>query len=554
MIATRTCGIGVALLSMQLVGCGSDVASAPAGALVRASDEPAGAHCAEGGVRLDTGVDHDASGALDDGEVSATSYVCRGASGANGANGTHGTNGVDGTNGANGDAGANGTSTSASVLAITTEPAGPHCAYGGSKIAAGPDANGDGVLQPSEVTSTQYVCSGAPAGLPWVNVVTTTVQAAPNTGYLAASAARVVVTLPKTPALGDIVRVDGIGSGGFAITPNLGQFVTARGLGLAAGVVWTQRAPAAQWGTISCARNGSLIAVGDMTEALFLSRDRGMSWTRQTSFYGAVAVSSDGQRVLVAGGQTVLRSTDGGTTFGFVSAVPVTQTWWSLAGSDDLGKVVAAQYSGVFTSSNLLTTWTDRHVAAIAASVASSADGVNLAVAGWNDRLRTSSDAGATWTDREQQRNWTTIASSSDGSRLVAAGKNERIYTSSDSGLTWTPRENVRWWAAATSSSDGKHLAAAAVGGPLFISSDGGVTWVPRARLANWTGICSTGDGGLLVAIAGEGIYTSEDHVESGPFATIGAIIGDAHESIELQYIGGGVFNVVSSSGFFEVP
>ncbi len=48
-----------------------------------------------------------------------------------------------------------------STLVVTSdEPPGSRCPAGGTKIEAGPDDNGDGVLDPSEVTSTSYVCSG----------------------------------------------------------------------------------------------------------------------------------------------------------------------------------------------------------------------------------------------------------------------------------------------------------------------------------------------------------------------------------------------------------
>ncbi len=43
----------------------------------------------------------------------------------------------------------------------SAEPAGSNCTEGGIKIEVGSDANRNGALDPSEVTSTQYVCDGA---------------------------------------------------------------------------------------------------------------------------------------------------------------------------------------------------------------------------------------------------------------------------------------------------------------------------------------------------------------------------------------------------------
>ena len=62
--------------------------------------------------------------------------------------------GSDGTPGAEG--------LSARIV-VSAEPTGPNCAIGGSKITAGLDSDGNGVLAPIEVSSTQYVCNGAAA-------------------------------------------------------------------------------------------------------------------------------------------------------------------------------------------------------------------------------------------------------------------------------------------------------------------------------------------------------------------------------------------------------
>ena len=51
-------------------------------------------------------------------------------------------------------------------------------------------------------------------GFTWVDVTGTVLQAVSNTGYLADNAAQVSITLPVTPAIGDIILVRGAGSGG----------------------------------------------------------------------------------------------------------------------------------------------------------------------------------------------------------------------------------------------------------------------------------------------------------------------------------------------------
>ena len=45
-------------------------------------------------------------------------------------------------------------------MLVSDEPAGSHCAAGGTSIDVGIDGNLDGVLDPDEIDDTQYVCNG----------------------------------------------------------------------------------------------------------------------------------------------------------------------------------------------------------------------------------------------------------------------------------------------------------------------------------------------------------------------------------------------------------
>jgi Tol biopolymer transport system component len=99
--------------------------------LLRVSTEPAGANCPAGGRRLESGLDDDGDSTLDPNEVDATSYVC------------------DATR---------------SLVAVRAEAAGTNCAQGGSRVDSGPDTNGNGMLDTSEVAATSYVCNGAGGG------------------------------------------------------------------------------------------------------------------------------------------------------------------------------------------------------------------------------------------------------------------------------------------------------------------------------------------------------------------------------------------------------
>ncbi|MGH7884225.1 MAG: DUF7151 family protein [Thermodesulfobacteriota bacterium] len=103
-------------------------------ALFDISDEPAGANCADGGVRIDEGLDTNGNSVLDPGEINDTTFVC---------------NGGDGTDGSN------------ALVNVTPEPAGANCANGGNKIDTGLDTSGDGILDLAEILNTFFVCNGA---------------------------------------------------------------------------------------------------------------------------------------------------------------------------------------------------------------------------------------------------------------------------------------------------------------------------------------------------------------------------------------------------------
>jgi uncharacterized protein (TIGR03382 family) len=105
--------------------------------------EPPGANCTLGGARLASGFDFNNNGVLDTVEERDVAYVCTGSDGSNGSNGV------------------------SSLVLTTTLPVGDaNCAEGGVRIDVGLD-NGDGggtanngVLEPGEIDSTSYVCSG----------------------------------------------------------------------------------------------------------------------------------------------------------------------------------------------------------------------------------------------------------------------------------------------------------------------------------------------------------------------------------------------------------
>lgn len=92
---------------------------------------PPGPECPAGGIRVDSGIDENGNGVLDDSEIDTSEIVC---------------NGEDGVD---------------SLVAISGEPAGVNCPSGGVRIDSGPDTNDNGVLDAGEITQTEFVCNGS---------------------------------------------------------------------------------------------------------------------------------------------------------------------------------------------------------------------------------------------------------------------------------------------------------------------------------------------------------------------------------------------------------
>jgi hypothetical protein len=174
--------------------------------LVDRSEEPAGNNCPNGGERIRVGVDDDADGTLDDEEIDATTYVCRGEDGddapalltATSTNagglceegGTVFTAGVDtNRNGVLDEAeitetraSCNGASGAATIVVVENEPAGAECPVGGSRIVTGTDENGDGQLADSEIFDEAFVCDPTVNLVEVTDVAVGTSTACPNGG------------------------------------------------------------------------------------------------------------------------------------------------------------------------------------------------------------------------------------------------------------------------------------------------------------------------------------------------------------------------------------
>jgi hypothetical protein len=86
-----------------------------------------------------------------------------GSPGTTGATGATGPSGPQGPPGVAGPAGVGGLT---SLIAQSVEPRGLNCIAGGTKVQTGLDQNGNGILDPNEVTATTYICNAANAIVP----------------------------------------------------------------------------------------------------------------------------------------------------------------------------------------------------------------------------------------------------------------------------------------------------------------------------------------------------------------------------------------------------
>ncbi len=137
-------------VSQTLYVCAGQAGMGGFNSLVRIGNEPQGANCQYGGVRVDTGLDNGAgggvmrNGTLEAGEIADTRYVCASAPAVNGQNGFN------------------------SLVRLTAEPAGTNCPFSGQRIDTGLDNGagggvaGNGVLEAGEIARTSYVCASPP--------------------------------------------------------------------------------------------------------------------------------------------------------------------------------------------------------------------------------------------------------------------------------------------------------------------------------------------------------------------------------------------------------
>lgn len=544
--------------------------------LVRTQLEPTGSNCAHAGFAILSGKDGNGNGQLDDVEIDSRAYVCNGAP----------SQGQP-------------ASVTQEAMAIRMELPGDACPYGGNRVTSGKDIDGNGALDNSEVTSTQYVCNGPPATLTWVplrdRIASDTF---PNSAYSATPYSTVEIWLPPTQRLtvGDQFRVVGGGIGSWTLRQSGNQRIHVGTLPQAVGGQWIDSLALRSRGTVKSSADGQrLLAASDdegdgLGGKLYVSANGGSSWatTSLRLHYPQIAMSEDGRTMMAgsryssADGESALYlSIDGGETWRPQPALGVSH-WSGLSVSPDGSHLIAAAYTGfgfffshpLWVSTDSGATWTAGAWTSQGRSwdaVAQSADGQRM-YAGQTQSFCRSTDAGTNWTCDwySDILDWQNLAVSPDGMQAIAAVQSLSgapiypVFASTDGCLSWTQRDLGGIFspsAVAMPTQRPNTVFISTWQGELLTSTDLGLTWSMQNNVPNWissggstpriSSIDVNADGSQLVAIGGGdrsvGMHVSFSKVV--PWTTPGSghgLNGSRDAAITLQYLGNDEFGIVT--------
>lgn len=396
------------------------------------------------------------------------------------------------------------------------------------------DTNGD--FSAGTITASTFRGKGA---LPWVVVSGTSQQAEPNTGYIANQSAEVNITLPAAPAVGDIVRVSGVGTGGWKISQNDGQQIDTRIIS-PPGSSWTSRDQARNWSSVACSSDGSKMLASERNGKLYVSLDSGISWVARESDrnWSSVAMSADGNimAAVVENGQIYI-SSNNGTTW---TARDSVRSWTGIASTTNGVILYAVAGNNLYRSTNSGTNWELRKAGAFQVKhVACSATGTYVYMAGSTGYLFWSADEGATTLIPNgmgsNQASWSRIACTSGGVAYVAGnGATYRWQNSSVVQIADFDAGNL------SCSSDGEKIL-----GGRYYSKDSGMSWIKHDSSAAIPAVSS--DFRRLIMVQSDRlIQTSSEETTPG---TGGFIRGSISTAIELQHIGNERFLPLSSVG-----
>ncbi|HWD18092.1 MAG TPA: hypothetical protein VHB20_02345 [Verrucomicrobiae bacterium] len=383
----------------------------------------------------------------------------------------------------------------------------------------------------------------------------TSVQAAPNTAYILTNSQTVTVTLPPAPQIGDIVRVAGIGLGGWILAQNDGQLAQARNL-VNPSTPWDQllSAKTLQGQTLSSSADGVHIIAG-FAGSVAISSDSGGTWTfpsnQPIANSASVALSSGGQDAAEAipHGQIYL-SSDSGNNWTLATNSVVANYSGIAISSDGAHLAAVVNGGGIYTSANFGIDWTATSAVSNQwTAVASSADGSSLVAASRQGGIYRSTNFGANWqvTTAPLNNSWSALTASSDAGRIVALAGTTNAWISTDSGQYWQASTiGSDNYGSVAGSADGLQLAA--IGSTtIAVSADGGLTWLQsHAPALAWRAVASSAAGNFFATGYDIGIWGFRTSTSLG---VNGYLTGGPDSAVELQYVGHGQFLPLSHEG-----
>jgi photosystem II stability/assembly factor-like uncharacterized protein len=531
----------IGLLVAACGGGGSDGTAGTSGksSLIALSAEPAGLHCTTGGQRIDSGLDSNASGVLDAAEVTNTQYVCHGTTGAAGAIGAAGSTGLGGATGSTGAAGTAGLST---LVQMTVEPVGIHCVTGGTKVTAGADANTNGVLDASEVSTTAYVCGGSPgtngangaSGSAGADGHSTLMRVVPELAGVNCTTGGSKVTSGVDANSNGVLDAPEVTSTAYICNGSNGAAGSNGMQSLIAIVVEAPGGNCVAGGSkvtsgLDLNGNGTLQA-GEVASTAYICK--GAAGTNGNNGIDGLTVLSvttpEGAGVNCAAGGVLITSgtdtsRDGILDFGettsssyicnglaaigwvdvnaslFVTASPNTgyaadnssQVDVQLPLSPNIGDIV--RVSGAGTGGWRIVQTGVQSIETSTLDVLTIAQPFTLAGTASQD--------------------WRGVAASTDGQHLVAVPSSGAIMTSADAGVTWASTGVSGPWTSIASSATGRRLIAGGFNDVLHISSDFGATWSATGPFGPFKSVASSSDGRILAAVGlGTGVWISNDY------------------------------------------
>ncbi len=278
-------------------------------------------------------------------------------------------------------------------------------------------------------------------------------------------------------------------------------------------------APRGNWVAIASSADGQKLIAAAYGTGIYTSADGGSSWTSNypgpifMPNWNSVASSADGSRLLAApyGGEYVYYSSNAGAVWltatchlADVTSLACSASGLLALGGDSNGHVAMSTDGGSTWSTNSTIT---PYSSVLGANI--SATGSRYLAAVLYGNVAYSTNDGSTWirTRLPTSPGWCTVASSADGTTLAVAGRRGWILTSADSGATWTSNNApaLSW----------QGLAISADGSVLFAASSNGGIWVRRSQPTPRLAIAAAPSAALLLWVIPSSAFTLQQGDET---------------------------------------